>query len=644
MKKNATSLSFNPFWLLLFAVAFCSMQARAEWPLKNTDPLWRWKPEQGSTGPFRVPEIEKDLFEQCRQNNALTIEAMLRPDTFAQDGPTRILTFSDGPMRRNFTLGQEKDLLILRLRTPQTGENGANPQVTLFRMPTLRTYHLIVAYQPGRLRCWVDGKEVQPDPAIQGDFSNWASGQAFYLGDEKGGNRRWQGRLLAAAVYARALHAAQASAHFQAFQASLPVEKPAPLPEATGSASGKDWPRWGGPAGNHTTAETLVWPPRKSWHKKVGVGGSSPILSAGRVYITGWAGPGNVNDNPMGTDTLYCLNAETGQTLWKQSYPARYQGRLRFRDTDKYGGPLATPLLDVETGLLYTLGVDGDLRCWNARQSGKLLWHFNLHENYTIPQRPNYHAKGSLGDFGMTGSPALWRDQLIVEVGAREGALIAFDKRTGEERWRSEDFTPAGHTAGPVLTSWHGRPALGVLHLEELRVYGLSDPQRGDILARFPWRTWYGCNIPRPVALEAGFLLTSGYNISRTTLLAEGQNGLEEKWSTRRSARVSTPLVWRDRVFVMENRLRCLRLKDGEEIWSGGQFGLGSCLVTGRGRLLAFGRGQLALLDAAAQTYKEVGTLKENFSGECYPQVILAEGKILCKDIDGNIILFNAHQ
>ncbi len=45
-----------------------------------------------------------------------------------QTGPARIVSLSDGPYRRNFTLAQEGADLVLRLRTPLTGENGRHPE------------------------------------------------------------------------------------------------------------------------------------------------------------------------------------------------------------------------------------------------------------------------------------------------------------------------------------------------------------------------------------------------------------------------------------------------------------------------------------------------------------------------------------
>jgi len=59
---------------------------------------------------------------------------------------------------------------------------------------------------------------------------------------------------------------------------------------------------------------------------------------------------------------------------------AEYQGRFRVGDTSLYGGPTSTPMFDAASGYLYTLCIDGDLKCWNTKKSGQPVWSVNLYE------------------------------------------------------------------------------------------------------------------------------------------------------------------------------------------------------------------------------------------------------------------------
>jgi hypothetical protein len=63
------------------------------------------------------------------KSQAITIEAWVKPADYAQAGPARIVTLSQDPGRRNFTLGQDKEGYEVRLRTTATSENGL-PGVT----------------------------------------------------------------------------------------------------------------------------------------------------------------------------------------------------------------------------------------------------------------------------------------------------------------------------------------------------------------------------------------------------------------------------------------------------------------------------------------------------------------------------------
>jgi hypothetical protein len=78
------------------------------------------------------------------------------------------------------------------------------------------------------------------------------------------------------------------------------------------------------------------------------------------------------------------------------------------------------------------------------------VWGLNLYERFRVGQRPaSALEQDDLRDYGYTTAPYVHDDWVLVEVGAREGSLLAFDKRTGQRRWASAYRGPAGHTSGP---------------------------------------------------------------------------------------------------------------------------------------------------------------------------------------------------
>ncbi len=165
-------------------------------------------------GSFAAENADARLLAACQATNQLSIEALITPAKASQVGPARIITFSSGTDTRNFTLGQEGDRLIFRLRTPETGPNGANPQVDLGKLTPGVAQHVIVTYAPGRLTCFRDGRQTLTTDEVRGDFRNWAS-QHLLFGDEWGGGRDWAGLLEGIAIQNRVLSAEEAHHRYE---------------------------------------------------------------------------------------------------------------------------------------------------------------------------------------------------------------------------------------------------------------------------------------------------------------------------------------------------------------------------------------------------------------------------------------------
>ena len=74
------------------------------------------------------------------------------------------------------------------------------------------------------------------------------------------------------------------------------------------------WPRWRGPNGDGISTETdwdpkaLADGPRIHWTANVGLGYSNVVIRDNRLYTTGLPGEGNI---------IYCLNAKTGEKIWR---------------------------------------------------------------------------------------------------------------------------------------------------------------------------------------------------------------------------------------------------------------------------------------------------------------------------------------
>jgi hypothetical protein len=176
---------------------------------------WRLKPRGAARfdargtaclegGAILVEGPEATLLEACRDSGELTVELRFVTERVPQTGPARIMSFSQDGFQRDWTLAQEGDQLLFRLRTPQTGENAMNPQVTLFSVVAGQPTYLVLSYRDGELTVYRDGKREPVQTVVRGDFRNWVP-QHLLLGDEYADPRPWLGKIERFAVHSRAM-------------------------------------------------------------------------------------------------------------------------------------------------------------------------------------------------------------------------------------------------------------------------------------------------------------------------------------------------------------------------------------------------------------------------------------------------------
>jgi len=406
-------------------------------------------------------------------------------------------------------------------------------------------------------------------------------------------------------------------------------------------ALGDDWPQWRGPDRNGYAKDASaydggVWPGKQLWRADVGEGGSSPIVAAGNVYTLGF-------DAKTSQDLVRCLDAATGAERWTHRYKSRRFGRHAIGDQGLYSGASATPEFDPSTKLLYTLGTDGDLNCWATDREGERVWGVNLYETFKAPRRPKAdRTRAGQRDYGYITAPLVHGDWLLVAVGAAEGHLMAFDKRTGKRLWSSEARDPAGHCGGLAPITVEGKSCVAVLSINHLLVIRLDKGNEGRTLATYPWPTDFANNIASPAAVGNEVLITSGYNHKKMVKLRITASGAEKVWDSDEFSAICTPVIDGPHVYFVRRKMYCLDLATGRTLWSGGTFGDAASLVlTTDGRLICWtGNGDLTLVDSARlspKSYRELASRKKLFRADAWPHVALADGRLYVKDRDGNL-------
>jgi len=169
-----------------------------------------------------APSVNAKLLAACRKSNAFTIEAMIKPGNLSQGGPARIISFSQDGHVRNFTLGQDANKLVIRLRTVSTSDQ--NTTLVLFKMREAKWHHVVVTYRmvkdaKGKTRgvytAYVNGRAATTGSKKGGKLSGWTPMHLLF-GDEFAEKRDWGGQLKGIAIYSRAISAEEITAKAKA--------------------------------------------------------------------------------------------------------------------------------------------------------------------------------------------------------------------------------------------------------------------------------------------------------------------------------------------------------------------------------------------------------------------------------------------
>jgi hypothetical protein len=156
------------------------------------------------------------ISDACIASNELTMEAWVTPANDTQGGPSRMLTMSLDSGERNFTLGQQRDLYVARIRT-EADDNGSPELITgrVAAVPATRSHVVVTRRANGERRMYLDGILVGTD-LMDGDFSTWDGTWLLGIANEFIDDRTWLGRFDLVAVYVRALTDAEVQQNFSA--------------------------------------------------------------------------------------------------------------------------------------------------------------------------------------------------------------------------------------------------------------------------------------------------------------------------------------------------------------------------------------------------------------------------------------------
>lgn len=356
--------------------------------------------------------------------------------------------------------------------------------------------------------------------------------------------------------------------------------------EVTSGFPAMDYPQFLGPNRNATlhgiklARDWSLRPPRLVWRQPIGEGWSAFAIAGNSAITQAQEGE---------KEKVVCYELKTGELQWSHSDHAR------FEVAPAGIGPRATPT--VVDNYVYTLGATGLLNCLDF-STGKPIWSTDIiHDN-----------KSKVADWGMSGSPLVINDSVVVSAGGMYGrSLVAYHKDTGEIMWGGGNDS-SGYSS-PQFRSLAGIPQILIFNYKSVVSH---DPNTGHVLWRYAWPG--AESVAQPVPLPNNQLLvSSGYGIGSKLLRIQRDIGGELQanllWESRGLKAKFTNVVYSDEyVYGLDDGiLVCLNMSNGKRTWKKGRYGHGQMILVDDLLLVQAESGDVVLLEANPTSHVELG-------------------------------------
>ena len=344
------------------------------------------------------------------------------------------------------------------------------------------------------------------------------------------------------------------------------------------SASADDWPGFRGTGSGISddkglpekcTAENILWKA-----KLPGLGASSPITYGDKIFVTcytgygtkltkgfskkkggggkeGGAAEGNEKDLKF---LLVCLDRKKGDILWQKEIAPKHPEHAFTGFLREHGYASSTPVTDGER--VYVFFGKSGVAAFDM--DGQKVWHVGV--------------GAGTDDWGSGTSPIVYKNMVIVNAVIESNALVALDKKTGEELWRIPDM--ATNWVSPLIVETKDGSHELVMSLPG-KVVGY-DPKTGKEL----WfcdgigkgsKKVYTCSTP--VARDGIVYAIGGGGPMPTASLAVRTGGRGDVtkthviWKQKAGSSICSPVLSGDYLIWVSGTANCLNIADGKIVY-----------------------------------------------------------------------------
>ena len=396
-----------------------------------------------------------------------------------------------------------------------------------------------------------------------------------------------------------------------------------------------NWNQYLGPNRDATIkgAEILdSWPeqgPKELWSVPLGAGYGGASIFDDEVFV--------LDRDPGKKDILRCIDLESGVEKWNYSYDA--SGEISFP------GSRAVPTVDNVH--VWSVGPHGDFYCFD-KKSGQPVWNHNLLKEFD----------GELSTWGVSQSPVIHQDLVIVAPSGAGAGVVAFDKITGELVWKSRPLSGHNFHVSPTLARFGGIDQVIMIspfdRQDSTKTHEVVafDANTGEELWQYMGLRSFGTITPATVIDEKRLFFTDcSYDGSydpvsiMIEVSIEGDEfNIKELFLTEEAGCKMHPAVlFEDHLYLNHtgnpNQMMCLTL-DGEMVWDGDSipgFELGGMILVNGLILNQNGKnGDIHLIKPSPEGYNELGKASffDSAKSQAWAPLAYSQGKLIIRDME----------
>ena len=396
-----------------------------------------------------------------------------------------------------------------------------------------------------------------------------------------------------------------------------------------------NWNQYLGPNRDATVQGAEImdsWPeqgPKELWSILLGAGYGGASIFDDEVFV--------LDRDPGKMDILRCIDLESGVEKWNYSYDA--SGEIPFP------GSRAVPTVDNVH--VWSVGPHGDFYCFD-KKSGQPLWNHNLLKEFD----------GELSTWGVSQSPVIHQDLVIVAPSGAGAGVVAFDKNTGEMEWKTRPLNGHNFHVSPTLASFGGIDQVIMIspfdRRDSTRTHEVVafDANTGEELWQYLGLRSFATITPATIVDEKRIFLTDcsfdgSYDpVSiMIEITMEGDDfRVKELFLTEEAGCKMHPAVlFEDHLYLNHtgnpNQMMCLTL-DGKVAWNsdsvpgfelGGMILVNGLIINQNGK-----NGDIHLIKPSPEAYKELGKASffDSDKSQAWAPLAYSQGKLIIRDME----------